>query len=110
MFFGFHFCQPGPGDFRVCEDDGWDGDIIEFGRFANQRFDSDLGFSSGFVSQHWFAGNITNSDDGWVVRFLLLVDLDEAAFVQFDLCVFQTEVLAVWEPANRDKNTIERLR
>ena len=91
----FGFRNPGPRQFRIGEDDGWNRDIVEFDRFAEQCFDGNFGFSSRLVSQHRFASDVTDCHQLRIGCSLVLVDPDKALFVHDRLRVLQPQTSTI---------------
>ena len=87
LLFGLRLGEAGPGDFRIGENDrgnsiGLEGDLV-----AGDRFGGGASLMGRFVRQHGFADNVADRENRWVVGLKLLVDLDESALVDFDLCI-----------------------
>ena len=74
--------------------------------FAGDGFDGDARLLGGFVGQQNAAGNVANGKNKRIGRFLLIVDLDEAAFVLLNFGVFQTEVPATRHAPHGNEHAI----
>ena len=75
---GLGFGQPGPGDFRIGEDDGGNRLRLERGRLAGQRLDGHFAFVGRLVGQHRLAGHVADGQDVRIGRAALAIDDDEA--------------------------------
>ena len=60
----------------------------------------------GFMRQQNAAGDVANGVNGRIVGLLLLVDFDEAFFVESDLGVFQAEVVGIGHAAHGDQHAV----
>ena len=62
------------------------------------------------MSEHRFAGNVSDGQNAGVGSSLFFVDSDEAFFVDSDFCVFEAEAFAVRAAADRNEYSVKRLR
>ena len=106
---GLCFGQAAPGDFGIGKDDRRNGQIVERGQFARQRFCHDLGFARRLVGQHRFACDVSDRKNRRVGRAALRVDHHEALGIGLDLGLFETQVLAVRTAADRNQDAVEFL-
>ena len=82
--------------------------VLERGRFAGEHFGGHLAFVRRLVGEHRLARHVADRQDVRVGRLLLVVDDDEALFVDFDLGVFEADAAGDGPAADRDQHAVER--
>ena len=100
------FGKAAPRDLGVGEDDGGDDGFVRAARFAGDDFHGGAGLARGLVREHHAARDVANGVDGWVAGLLLVVDDEEALFVELGLGVFEAEVVAVRRAAHGDEDAV----